>query len=153
MNRLLKVKKNRWGNSWNVIGINQRDGTAKGKGRPGRDSEMRYIHPNEQIEQAAQLDNTVPISVQGFTNSSRPAQRYISGRRCRAISRRGINVAIRNWVGVRSVRTSGVRRNFSWGGFIQWHLVVIFLVCAVCDVTIWRHIHVSKPTFWRSCLT
>jgi len=23
-------------------------------------------------------------------------------------------------------------------------------VRAVCDVTIWRHIHVSKPTFWRS---
>jgi len=27
------------------------------------------------------------------------------------------------------------------------------LVCAVCDVTVWRHIHVSKPTFWRSLLT
>ena len=25
-------------------------------------------------------------------------------------------------------------------------------VCAVCDVTIWRHIHVSKLTFWRSLL-
>jgi len=24
------------------------------------------------------------------------------------------------------------------------------LLCAVCDVTLWRHIHVSKPTFWRS---
>jgi len=27
------------------------------------------------------------------------------------------------------------------------------LVCAVCDLTIWRHSHVSKPTFWRSLLT
>jgi len=26
------------------------------------------------------------------------------------------------------------------------------LVCAVSDVTIWRHFHVSKPTFWRSLL-
>jgi len=29
----------------------------------------------------------------------------------------------------------------------------LFLVCTVCDVTIWRHFHVSKPTFWRSLLT
>jgi len=28
----------------------------------------------------------------------------------------------------------------------------LFLVCAVCDVTIWRHIHISRPTFWRSLL-
>jgi len=28
----------------------------------------------------------------------------------------------------------------------------LYLVCALCDVTIWRHIHVSKPTFWRSLL-
>ena len=27
------------------------------------------------------------------------------------------------------------------------------LVCAVCDVAIWRHILVSKPKFWRSFLT
>ena len=27
------------------------------------------------------------------------------------------------------------------------------LMWAVCDVTIWRHVHVSKPTFWRSLLT
>jgi len=26
----------------------------------------------------------------------------------------------------------------------------LYLVCAPCDVTIWRHIHISKPTFWRS---
>jgi len=26
----------------------------------------------------------------------------------------------------------------------------LYLVRAVCDVTIWRHIHVSKATFWRS---
>jgi len=49
--------------------------------------------------------------------------------------------------------TSGIRRKFAWGGVRSGsyggHL---YLVCAVCDVTIWRHIHVSKPTFWRSLL-
>jgi len=29
----------------------------------------------------------------------------------------------------------------------------LFVVCVLCDVTIWRYIHVSKPTFWRSLLT
>jgi len=29
----------------------------------------------------------------------------------------------------------------------------LYLMCAVCDVTIWRHAHVSKPTFWPSLLT
>jgi len=38
---------------------------------------------------------------------------------------------------------------YSMGGFIQWHVVVIFIWC-VCDVAIWRHTHVSKPTIWRS---
>jgi len=52
-------------------------------------------------------------------------------------------------------------QKFFMGGFIQWHMVVIFhgrvsfsaiwwsfvLVCVVCDVTIWRHIHVSKQPF------
>ena len=28
-----------------------------------------------------------------------------------------------------------------------------YLVCGVCDVTRWRHIHVSKPTFSRNLLT
>jgi len=36
----------------------------------------------------------------------------------------------------------------SWGSY-GGHL---YLVCAVCDVTIWRHFHVSKPRFWRSLL-
>ena len=40
---------------------------------------------------------------------------------------------------------SGVCRKFSWGCF---HSVAygghLYLVCAVCDVNIWRHIHVSK---------
>jgi len=48
---------------------------------------------------------------------------------------------------------SGVRRNFSWWGF---HSMAyggqLYLVCAVCGVTIWRHTHVSKPTIWRSLL-
>jgi len=29
----------------------------------------------------------------------------------------------------------------------------LHLLCAVCDVTIWCYIHVSKPTFWRSLFT
>jgi len=29
----------------------------------------------------------------------------------------------------------------------------LYLVCAVCDFTIYRHIHVFKPMFWRSLLT
>jgi len=28
----------------------------------------------------------------------------------------------------------------------------LYMMCAVCDVTIWRHSHVSKPTFWWSLL-
>jgi len=44
-------------------------------------------------------------------------------------------------------------QKFPWGGF---HSVAdgshLCLVCTVCDVRIWRHIHVSKPTFWRSLL-
>ena len=49
---------------------------------------------------------------------------------------------------------NGVRRKFSWGGV---HSVAygghLYLVCALCDVTTGRHIHVSKPTFWRRLLT
>ena len=44
--------------------------------------------------------------------------------------------------------------NFHAGGF---HSVAygghLYLMCTVGDVTIWRHIHVSKPTFCRSLLT
>jgi len=29
----------------------------------------------------------------------------------------------------------------------------LYLVCAVCDVTISSHMHVSKPAFWRGLLT
>jgi len=29
----------------------------------------------------------------------------------------------------------------------------LYLVCALCDVTIFRNFHVSKPTFWRNLLT
>ena len=32
------------------------------------------------------------------------------------------------------------------GGHCYW-------IYAVCDVAMWRHIHVCKPTFWRSLLT
>ena len=47
-----------------------------------------------------------------------------------------------------TVERSSVRRKFSWRGFIQWHMVVI----SICDVTIWRHVHVSKPKFRRCFL-
>ena len=53
-----------------------------------------------------------------------------------------------------------------WRGDEQWRTKKIFmgafqlavcgghlyLVYAICDVTIWSHIHFSKPTFWRSLL-
>jgi len=52
-----------------------------------------------------------------------------------------------------TVGISGLRRKFSWGGF---HSVAygghLYLVCGVCDVTIWCHIQVSKPTFSRNLL-
>jgi len=43
--------------------------------------------------------------------------------------------------------------NFNRG--VRWvaHGGHLHLECAVCDVTIWRHTYVSKPTFWRSLLT
>jgi len=47
---------------------------------------------------------------------------------------------------------SGVRRKFSWGFHSVACGVHLYLVYAVSDVTIWRHIYVSKPTFWRSLL-
>jgi len=34
----------------------------------------------------------------------------------------------------------------AYGGYL-------YLVCAVCDVTIWRHMHVSKQTFSLNLLT
>jgi len=41
--------------------------------------------------------------------------------------------------------------------FMGFHSVAygghLYLGFALCDVTIWRHIPVSKPTFWRSLLT
>ena len=50
--------------------------------------------------------------------------------------------------------SSSVRRKFSWGGFgSRSYGGYLFSVWTVCDVTIWRHFHVSKPTFWRSLLT
>jgi len=51
------------------------------------------------------------------------------------------------------INRSGVRRKFSWGRF---HSVAygghLFLVWCLCDITMWRHIHASKPTFWRNLL-
>jgi len=42
--------------------------------------------------------------------------------------------------------------NFHWGFHSVEYGGHLYLVCAVCDFTIWRHIHVSKPTFWWSLL-
>jgi len=56
---------------------------------------------------------------------------------------------LENWL----IRAAAYAENFhggfhtvAYGGHLQ-------LVCALCDVIIWRHIHVSKPTFWRIFLT
>jgi len=40
-------------------------------------------------------------------------------------------------------------------GVFHWvaHGGHLYLVWAVCDVIIWRHIHVSTPKFWRSLWT
>jgi len=61
----------------------------------------------------------------------------------------------RRWMGESQMHEpSCVRRKISRERF---HSVMysgqLFVVCGLCDVTIWRHIHVSKPTFWRSLLT
>jgi len=45
------------------------------------------------------------------------------------------------------VFVSGVRRKFSWGFHSVVHGGHFYLVCAVCDVTTWRHIHVFKRSF------
>jgi len=37
----------------------------------------------------------------------------------------------RNFFATSSIVSSGVRRNFSWGDFIQWHRVVICIWCAL----------------------
>jgi len=52
-----------------------------------------------------------------------------------------------------SPKTSGVRRKFSWAAHSVAYGGHLYLGCAICDVTIWRLIHVSKPTFWRSLMT
>jgi len=31
----------------------------------------------------------------------------------------------------KTFKSSGVRKKFSWGGFIQWHMVVICFWCTV----------------------
>jgi len=57
------------------------------------------------------------------------------------------------YIYIHTFLSSGVRRKFASGRF---HSVAygghLSLVCGLCEVTIWRHIHVSKPPFWRSLL-
>jgi len=45
------------------------------------------------------------------------------------------------------------RTKCSWGVHSVAYGGYLYLACAVCDVTIWRNIDVSKPTFWPSLLT
>jgi len=42
------------------------------------------------------------------------------------------------------IALSGVRRKFSWGVHSVAYGGHLHLVCALCDVTIWSHIHVFK---------
>ena len=65
-------------------------------GTPGARHGNALHSPTKKIEQVMQLHNAVPTSVRGSTNSSRTAQRHISGRNCRAVSRRRINITSRN---------------------------------------------------------
>jgi len=50
------------------------------------------------------------------------------------------------------VKASGAYKKYSWGGF---HSVAygrhLYLVCVVCDIIIWHHIHVSKQHFGEVC--
>jgi len=43
-----------------------------------------------------------------------------------------------------------MRAGVHWVPYYGGHL---YLVSTVCEITIWRHIYVLKPTFWRSLLT
>jgi len=58
-----------------------------------------------------------------------------------------------NFIRTTNTISSGARRNFSWGVRSMAYGGHIYFVSAVYDVTIGRHIHVSKTTFWRSLLT
>jgi len=52
-----------------------------------------------------------------------------------------------------SYKDSGARRKFSWGIFIQWHMVVVCIWYALFVTLQFDVKVVSKPTFWRSLLT
>ena len=73
---------------------------------------------------------------------------------CFSTFRKTIRTLLFNEYFIRTANTSSdVRRKFSWG----FHSVDcgghFYFVSTVCDVTIERHIHVSKPKFWRILLT
>ena len=46
---------------------------------------------------------------------------------------------------------SGVRKNFREGVNSVTYGGHLYLVCALCDVTVWRHVHVFKSTFGEVC--
>jgi len=58
----------------------------------------------------------------------------------------------RQWLPEKICRQWRTQKPFM--GVVGWgsHGGHLHLVRAVCDVTIWRHFHVSKTTFWRSLL-
>jgi len=80
------------------------------------------------------LSRQSPGSQRGFHSSELRDQPFDFYRRFGAAQRRTQKIFM------------GVFHSLSYGG----HL---YLLCAICDVKIWRHIHVSKPTLWRSLLT
>ena len=53
----------------------------------------------------------------------------------------------------RTFRSVACAENFHGGLHSVAYGDHLFLVWCLCDVTIWRHIHVSKPTFWQNLLT
>jgi len=73
---------------------------------------------------------------------------------CFSTFRKTVRTLLFNENFIRTTNTSSsVRRKFSWGFHSVAYGGHFYFVSAVCDVTIKRHIHVSKPTFWRILLT
>ena len=68
-----------------------------------------------------------------------------------AVTQQQMWLLVSEWLATPAI--SSVQRKFSWGVHSVAYGGHLYLVCAVCDSTIWRDIHVSKPTFWRSLLT
>ena len=110
-------------------------------------------------EKPAQIYNSAPcqkfhsksftcITTQIYLRWNQSAQRWI-GKKVPNFTfntKRMSNKSTVDAVGHEKIFMEGVFLSVACGG----HLHFMF---SVCDVTIWRHIHVSKLTFWRSLLT